>query len=245
MEEVLLEVKGITKRFKGLVAIDDASFDIREGEILSLIGPNGAGKTTLFNVISGIYKPNSGTVIFEGEDITGKKLHEICRMGVGRTFQLVKIYSGLTVLENVMLGGLYGTKNRRKRASSRQTACELIKMVGLSEKKGNLLPIDLTLIDRKRVELARALATEPTLLLLDELMTGLNPTEIRKTLQLLGRIRDNGVTVFLVEHIMKAVMAISDRIIVLHHGKLIADGPPEQIAHDEQVVNAYLGEEYA
>ncbi len=236
----LLEVSNLTKRFGGLVANDRITLEINEGEIVGLIGPNGAGKTTLFNCIAGYYRPDEGSVRFMGRDITGLPPEKVCKEGIARTFQLVKIFKDMTVLENVMVGALC---RARDVAEAREEAMRVLEFVGEADKK-DVPAGSLTIAHKKRIELARALATKPKLLMLDEAMAGLNPAEISEAVDLVRRIRDRGITVFLVEHVMSAIMPISDRIIVLDYGRKIAEGLPEEIATNEEVIKAYLGERY-
>jgi branched-chain amino acid transport system ATP-binding protein len=214
---------------------------VDQGEVVGLIGPNGAGKTTLFNLISGALVPKSGTLRFKGQDIAGWKPHRICRLGVARTFQSVKVFSGMTVLENVQLGLLFGRADGGSSAGAAGDAAALLESVGLSAVKAGRAG-DLTLAAQKRLEVARALATKPDLLLLDELMAGLNPTEVAQAMELVTRTREQGVTVFMVEHVMKAIMSVCDRIMVLHHGEKIAEGTPQEITTSKAVVDVYLGE---
>jgi branched-chain amino acid transport system ATP-binding protein len=237
----MLEGERVTKYFGGLAAVRSVSFHVDQGEIVGLIGPNGAGKTTLFNLISGALVPKSGIIRFKGQNITGLKPHRICKMGVGRTFQSVKVFPNMTVLENVLLGFLFGRANSMSPAEAVREANKVLEFVGLSAVKA--IPAkDLTLANQKRVEVARALATNPELLLLDELMAGLNPTEVAQAMELVTRIREQGVTIFMIEHVMKAIMSICDRIMVLHHGEKIAEGTPQEIATSRTVVEVYLGE---
>jgi branched-chain amino acid transport system ATP-binding protein len=237
----ILEGEGITKYFGGLAAVWNVDFHVNQGEIVGLIGPNGAGKTTLFNLISGALVPKPGTVIFKAENITGLKPNQICRKGVARTFQSVKVFANMPVLENVLLGSLFGTPNSVSSADAAREAMGLLEFVGLSAMRTTPAK-DLTLANQKRLEVARALATKPELLLLDELMAGLNPTEVAQAMELVTRIRDKGITIFMIEHVMKAIMSVCDRIMVLHHGKKIAEGTPQQIATSKTVVEVYLGE---
>jgi branched-chain amino acid transport system ATP-binding protein len=237
----ILEGEGLTKYFGGLAAVSNVDFHVEEGEIVGLIGPNGAGKTTLFNLISGALVPKPGATKFKGENITGLKPHQICRMGVARTFQSVKVFPNMPVLANVVLGSLFGTSNSVSSADAAREAMGLLEFVGLSAVR--VTPAkDLTLAKQKRLEVARALATKPELLLLDELMAGLNPTETAEAMELVTRIRDQGITIFMIEHVMKAIMSVCDRIMVLHHGKKIAEGTPQEIATSRTVVEVYLGE---
>ena len=236
-----LEGERVTKYFGGLAAVWNVGFHVDQGEIAGLIGPNGAGKTTLFNLISGALVPKSGILRFKGQNITGLKPHRICRMGVGRTFQSVKVFPNMSALENVMLGSLFGRPNRTSSADAAREATTLLEFVGLSAAKA--IPAkDLTLANQKRLEVARALATKPELLLLDELMAGLNSTEVAQAMDLVTRIREQGITIFMIEHVMKAIMSVCDRIIVLHHGEKIAEGTPQEIATSRTVVEVYLGE---
>jgi branched-chain amino acid transport system ATP-binding protein len=237
----ILEGKGVTKYFGGLAAVSDVDFNAEEGEILGLIGPNGAGKTTLFNLISAALTPKSGTITFKGVDITRLRPHKICRMGVARTFQSVKVFSHMSVLDNVVLGSFFGRSTRVSSPDARREATELLEFVGLSGVKAARAK-DLTLANQKRLEVAGALATKPELLLLDEIMAGLNPTEVAHAMELVTRIRDKGITIVMIEHVMKAIMSVCGRIMVLHHGQKIAEGTPQEIAASENVIKVYLGE---
>jgi branched-chain amino acid transport system ATP-binding protein len=237
----LLEGKGVTKYFGGLAALSDVDFHVEQGEALGLIGPNGAGKTTLFNLISAALVPKSGTIRFKGENITGLKPYKICRMGVARTFQTVKIFPDLPVLSNVLLGSYFGTSTNLSSAGTAKKATELLAFVGL-EQMTRMHAKDLTLANQKRVEVARALATDPEIILLDELMAGLNPAELAQAMELVTRIRDKGITVIMIEHVMKAIMNVCERIMVLHHGAKIAEGTPQEIATSKTVIKVYLGE---
>ncbi|MEM1545485.1 MAG: ABC transporter ATP-binding protein [Candidatus Methanomethylicia archaeon] len=240
---VLLEGVNISKFFGGLAALKNVSFSLNKREIVGLIGPNGAGKTTLFNIITGFIPPSSGTILFKGKKLNGLKPHKICRSGIARTYQIVKPFSNLTVLENVTVGIVSREKNRVSFSKARSEALEILKLVGL-ENKESVLAKNLTLMDKKMLEFARALATKPEVLLLDEVCAGLNPTEIYRAIQLIKSLREHGITIFWIEHIMRAIMTVADRIIVLHHGEKIAEGPPKEIANDSRVIDAYLGEKY-
>jgi len=237
----ILEGEGVTKYFGGLAAVSKVDFHVDQGEIVGLIGPNGAGKTTLFNLISGALVLKSGVIRFKGAKITGLKPHQICRMGVARTFQEVKVFANMPVLENVLLGSFFGTSTGMSSADAVREAMGLLEFVGLSAVRATPAK-DLTLVNQKRLEVARALATKPELLLLDELMAGLNPTETAEAMELVTRIRDKGITIIMIEHVMKAIMSVCDRIIVLHHGEKIAEGTPQGIATSKKVIEVYLGE---
>lgn len=237
----ILEAKGVTKYFGGLAAVFNVDFSVDEGEVFGLIGPNGAGKTTLFNMISAAFPPKSGKIIFKGREITGLKPYKICRMGVARTFQLVQIFPDLPVLQNVLLGAYFGRSSGLSSSDAKQKAMEALDFVGLSQWKETPAK-DLTLGLQKRLEVARAMATAPELILLDEIMAGLNSTEVGEAMEMITRIRDAGVTVIMIEHVMKAIMNICGRIMVLHHGEKIAEGSPEEIVTNEKVVKVYLGE---
>ena len=237
----ILEGKGVTKYFGGLAAVSNVDFKVEQGEALGLIGPNGAGKTTLFNLISAALVPKPGTIRFKGENITGLKPYKICRMGVARTFQLVKVFADMPALSNVMLGSYFGMSPGMSSKDAVREATELLEFVGLSAVKGTPAK-DLTLANQKRLEVARALATNPELLLLDEMMAGLNPAEVGQAMELVTRIRDKGITIIMIEHVMKAIMNVCERIIVLHHGAKIAEGTPQEIVTSKKVIEVYLGE---
>jgi branched-chain amino acid transport system ATP-binding protein len=237
----ILEGKGVTKYFGGLAAVSNVDFNVEQGEAFGLIGPNGAGKTTLFNLISAALTTKSGTIKFKGENITGLKPYKICRMGIARTFQTVKIFPDLPVISNVILGLHFGASSNMSSGEKAQKAAEYLDFVSLSGVK-TAPAKDLTLANQKRLEVARALATNPELLLLDELMAGLNPTELAQAMDLVGRIREKGITVIMIEHVMKAIMNVCERIMVLHHGAKIAEGTPREIATSEKVIKVYLGD---
>ncbi|MBA1335401.1 MAG: Branched-chain amino acid transport ATP-binding protein LivG [Firmicutes bacterium] len=236
----LLEIKNITMKFGSLVANENVSFTIHENEIVSLIGPNGAGKTTLFNCITGFYKPFSGNVIYDGKDITGMTSYQICSLGITRTFQIVKTLNEMTVEENVMTGAFLNTRSRKKAA---EITADILENTGLMPKK-NILGANLTIADRKRVEIARALATNPRILMLDECMAGLNQTEIKDVMTLCLELKRKGLSLLIVEHIMEAIMPISDNIVVLNAGKKITEGVPQDVVNNEEVIKAYLGDRY-
>ena len=237
----ILEAEGLNKHFGGLTAASNVDLDVQTGEILGLIGPNGAGKTTLFNLLSGALVPDSGTIRFKGANLVGLKPHQISRMGIARTFQSVKVFSKMSVFNNVLLGCLFGRGHSTASDIARRETVEILEFVGLSELQ-NVRAVDLIVANQKRLEVARALATNPHLLLLDEVMAGLTPTEIAQAMELVKKIRDKGITIVMIEHVMKAIMSICDRIAVLHHGVKIAEGTPEEIAKDKTVIEVYLGE---
>jgi len=237
----LLEVAGLNKHFGGLAACTNVDFHVDQGEILGLIGPNGAGKTTIFNLVSGALTPDSGAIAFKGCNVAGLKPHEITRMGIGRTFQSVKIFSKMSVFENILLGHHFGKAKPFRRKEAKEEAERILEFVELSRMR-DARAADLILANQKRLEVARALATEPELLLLDEVMAGLNPTEVAQAMELVKRIRERGITILMIEHVMKAIMNICERIIVLHHGEKIAEGVPESISKNKTVIEVYLGE---
>lgn len=239
----ILEGKRLTRFFGGVQAVKDLDFSVEEKEILGLIGPNGAGKTTLFNLVAGVFRPQAGTIRFLEEEIQGLKPFEICHRGIGRTFQIVKPFDSLTVLENALIGARFGKSSQvLDRFDPTPIALEAVEFVGLIEEK-DVLCDNLNIGDKKRVELARVLATRPQLVLLDEVMAGLNPVETDRVMSLIRKMRDEkGITIFTIEHVMKAVMEVSDRVIVMHHGEKIAEGSPEMVAKDRGVIEAYLGE---
>ena len=234
----LLEMTGLSKRFGGLLAVSGFDLALDAGEIVGLIGPNGAGKTTVFHLVSGFHSPTAGGIRFKGGSIVGLKPHAICRLGLARTFQIVQPFAGLSVIENVMVGAF----NREPDAAvARRLAGEIVEFVGLGPRR-DVPARSLTLSDRKRLEMARGLATRPDLLLLDEAMSGLNPTEIDEIVGLIRRIHARGVSLLIIEHVMQAIMALSHRLVVLHHGEKLAEGAPGEVARDRRVIEAYLGE---
>jgi branched-chain amino acid transport system ATP-binding protein len=237
---MMLQVQDLTKRFGGLQALTDVTFDLAEGQILGLIGPNGAGKTTLFNVINGVYTPERGRVTFRGEDITGQPSYEVARRGLARTHQVVRPLNDLSVRENVMVGACYG-RGKHSLKEAKSLADEALSQVGLIDRADQPAG-SLNVAQKKRLEMARALAAKPYLILLDEVLAGLNPSEIASMMATVRAIRDQRVTILMIEHVMQAIMAISDRILVLDYGMLIATGAPEEVANNPQVIEAYLGD---
>lgn len=242
--ETVLEVRNLSRRFGGLWALRDVSFSVVDGEILGIIGPNGAGKSTLINLITGHLGPTSGQVLIAGKDVTGSRPWVIAHDGVARTFQIVKPFRGLTVRENVAIGAMHGNEPDGSVRDALAAADRLLNLVGI-EQHANDAPGQLSVADARRLELAKALACRPRLLLVDEVMAGLRHQEVEAAVELIHRLRDGGITIVAVEHVMKAIVSISDRVLVLHHGSVLAEGPPDQVLADPRVVEAYLGSRYA
>jgi branched-chain amino acid transport system ATP-binding protein len=236
----MLTLDGVTKRFGGLTAVREVSLEVRAGDLLGIIGPNGAGKTTLFNVIAGYYRPDAGRILFDGHDITGRPAHAISRLGLTRTFQLVKPFGSLSVRDNVMIGALTRLASTREARTEGERVIDVCGLGPHAAAAARALPLGL----RKRLEVARALATHPKLLLLDEVMAGLNPTELAGMIDLVRRLHAGGLTVIVIEHVMAAMMRLAQRIVMLHHGERIAEGAPGEIVRDRRVIDAYLGEEF-
>ena len=241
MTDPILSVESVSKAFGGLMAVCDVSFSMGRGEIVGLIGPNGAGKTTLFNVISGYYAPTRGRVLFQGSDVSGKPPYALASRGIGRTFQVVKPFAGLSVMENVVVAAFL---RHPRRAHAEAHARQILEVTGLAD-RADVPAASLTLAGRKRLEISKALALEPTFLLLDEVVAGLNPTEVDRTIELILDLRARGITILIVEHIMRVIMRISDRLVVLNFGEKIAEGPPAEVAANRAVIDAYLGEAHA
>jgi branched-chain amino acid transport system ATP-binding protein len=241
MVNPILQILNLTKAFGGLVAVKSLNLEVAEGEILGLIGPNGSGKTTSFNLISGFLRPDNGSVLFRGADITGLRPHRICRSGIARTFQLTKPFTGMTALQNVIVGRMYSTEPIRSMREAEKDCRSILDFVGLGGKTESQVA-SFGVIDRKRLEVARALATRPRLLLLDEMMSGLNPSEMNEAIRLVKAISGRGITLMVVEHVMKAILDLSHRLVVLNYGEKIAEGAPREVLKNPTVVEAYLGE---
>lgn len=238
---MILEGKGLTKYFRGLSALTRVDFEVEEGSITGLIGPNGAGKTTLFNLISGVFPPNQGTILFHGIDITHLSPDRICHLGISRTYQLIRPFLGLSVLRNILVGVSFGRKESLSKKKAEEEACSILEFMDLSS-KARYRADQLNTVERKRLEIARALGTNPRIILLDEVMAGLNLAETTAIMEKIQAIRKKGGTVFMIEHVMKAVMGLSEKVIVLHHGEKIAEGTPEEVSTHARVIEAYLGE---
>jgi len=238
---VILEIKNLTKRFGGVLAVDHLSFDVKNGQILGLIGPNGAGKTTVFNLITGVFSSDSGEILFKGEHIKSLKPYEVCKKGICRTFQIVQPFREITVFQNVMIGAFCRTSDVNE---AKEKTLRVLEFMGLYQKTG-IIAKDLTLIEQLKLEFARALATDPELLLLDESMAGLNPVECKLTEYLIKKIRDEGITLVVVEHNIRAILSIVDYIIVVANGSKIYEGKPQEVVHDRKVIEAYLGEGFS
>lgn len=235
----LLEIKNLNKKFGGLTVTKDLNLSVEEGQIYGVIGPNGAGKSTLFNQISGYIRPDSGTIVFDSGNITGKPPYELCKKGIGRTFQIVKPFGSKTVLYNVAVGAFARTLNRKQ---ALQNAEEVVHLVGLGSRI-DVLAKNLTIVDRKRLELAKALATQPKLLLLDEILAGLTPSEVDEAVELIKKIRTSGTAILMIEHVMRAVMALCERVLVISYGETVAEGTPSEVTKNPEVISAYLGDE--
>jgi len=238
----MLSIKEVSKHFGSITAVKDVSFRIKEGAIVGLVGPNGAGKSTLLNVVSGVYLPTSGSIVFDGRDITKLSPHKVCKLGIAKTFQLVHSFPELSAFQNVLVGALFGNSGKISFVEARDKVEKNLEFVGYPLNKKNYPVKKLNVVELKRVQLARALATDPKLLLLDEVTTGLNPKESNDAIALIQKIREFGITILMVEHVMRVIMNVSDSIVVLHHGEKIAEGTPAEISKNENVINSYLGE---
>jgi branched-chain amino acid transport system ATP-binding protein len=238
----MLEVSGVTKQIGGLLAVNRVDLTVGEGKIVGLVGPNGAGKTTLLNLISGLSRPNQGRITFKGEDITGWKPEQICRKGIAKTFQHVRLFPELTAKESVMVGAIFGNSHPVGIDEGRKSAKNLLDFVGIPQEKQETLIRNLNVVELKRVQLARALASKPTLLLLDELTTGLTPKESNDAIELIRKIRDFGIAILIIEHVMRVITGVSDKIVVLDHGEKIAEGRPYEVMNNQRVINTYLGD---
>ncbi len=241
----MLELNNVTKKFGGLVAVNGVSLKVREQEILGLVGPNGAGKTTLFNLISGIYRPDKGSIEYQGQDISKLPMDKICRLGIAKTFQHTHSFPGMTARESVMLGSLFGNGHHTTMAEAASEASGILARVGFPSEKTDKPLSSLNVIELRRTQLARALASRPKVLLLDELMTGLNPSEGAEAMDLIRGLRDDGITIVIIEHVMRVILGVSDRIIVLDHGEKIADGASGDVIRDQRVIETYLGDRFA
>ena len=238
----MLSIKKVSKHFGSITAVKDVSFRIKKGEIVGLVGPNGAGKSTLLNVVSGVYSPSSGSIVFDGRDITNLSPNKVCKLGIAKTFQLVHSFPELSAFQNVLVGALFGNSGKISFVEARDKVEKNLEFVGYPLDKKNYPVKNLNVVELKRVQLARALATDPKLLLLDEVTTGLNPKESNDAISLIQKIREFGITILMVEHVMRVIMNVSDSIVVLHHGEKIAEGTPAEISKNENVINSYLGE---
>ena len=238
----MLSIKEVSKHFGSITAVKDVSFRIKKGAIVGLVGPNGAGKSTLLNVVSGVYSPSSGSIVFDGRDITNLSPNKVCKLGIAKTFQLVHSFPELSAFQNVLVGALFGNSGKISFVEARDKVEKNLEFVGYPLDKKNYPVKNLNVVELKRVQLARALATDPKLLLLDEVTTGLNPKESNDAISLIQKIREFGITILMVEHVMRVIMNVSDSIVVLHHGEKIAEGTPAEISKNENVINSYLGE---